>query len=340
MTSNVTPAEAPAAAGSAGAEDPAAWPSVTVVIPTLGDRSDLLEQTLRAIRDQAYPGTVDCVVVLDKRSGDLSHAAGEDDGTWASTHAVAAAAGARVVENDRSPGLAGSRNTGIMAASSELVANCDDDDYWLPGKLRAQVAALIAEPAAAVACCGIRVEYADKVMDRVHQAPVVVLRDLLRSRLMELHVSTFVSRRAALLDGVGLVSEEIPGSRSEDYEFLLRAARFGPVVNVPQPGVHVRWHTQRRAMYGRWPVVAKALPWLLDKFPEFRTVPAGYARVAGQAAFAFAASGDRANALRWVGKTLRANPREPRGYIALGVVSKVLHPDSVIRWLHERGRGL
>jgi glycosyltransferase involved in cell wall biosynthesis len=319
-------------------EEPVKWPSVTAVIPTLGDRADLLEQTIGAILGQDYPGTVECLVVFDKRSADAQP--GGDPERWERTRQVASAAGAKVLENDRSPGLAGSRNTGILAASGDLVANCDDDDYWRPGKLRAQVTALMAEPGAATVCCGITLEYGDKLITRVHPAEVVVLRDLLRSRLMELHVSSFVSRRATLLDAVGLVSEEIPGSRSEDYEFLLRAARFGPLLNVPQPGVVVRWHTQRKAMYGRWPLVAKALPWMLDRYPEFATVPAGYARVAGQAAFAFAACGDTGTALKWIGKTLRANPREPRAYLALGVAAKVVRPDAVIRTLHRFGRGL
>src|SRR5262249_23477879 len=83
---------------------------------------------------------------------------------------------------------------------------------------------------------------------------------------------------------------------------------------------------------GRWPVVATALPWLLEKYPEFRTVPAGYARVAGQAAFASAASGAKSDAWRWVGRTLSANPREPRAYIALGVMSGLVSPDAVVRW--------
>jgi glycosyltransferase involved in cell wall biosynthesis len=320
--------------------EPDQWPCVTAVVPTLGDRPDLVEQTLRAIRDQDYPGTVECLVVLDRRSADIGETDGSGTARWESTRRVADAAGARVLENSRTPGLAGTRNTGILAAAGELVANCDDDDYWLPGKLRAQVTALMDEPSAAVVCCGINLEYGDTVLQRVHPQPKVGFRDLLRSRIMAMHVSSFVSRRSVLLNEVGLVSEEIPRSRAEDYEFLLRAARYGPILNVPQPLVYVRWHKERKAMYGRWPVVARALPWLLDKYPEFRTVPAGYARIAGQAAFATAASGDRAGAWRWVGRTIAANPREARAYIAIGVMSGLLKPDSVIQWLHNRGRGL
>ena len=44
--------------------------------------------------------------------------------------------------NERTPGLAGGRNSGILAGSGELVAFCDDDDEWLPTKVEKQVEAL------------------------------------------------------------------------------------------------------------------------------------------------------------------------------------------------------
>jgi glycosyltransferase involved in cell wall biosynthesis len=334
---------------SSAQPEPARWPSVTVILPTLGERADLLEQALDGISSQDYPGSIECLVVLDVRSPDAgprgSGASGavlEPTGAeaWQSTRKVAAAAGARVLENKRTPGLAGSRNTGIVAAAGELVAFCDDDDCWLPGKLRAQVAVLAAAPEATLVCCGIVLHYGDTVVTRVHPATTVTFRELLRSRLMALHVSTFVARRSALLNGIGMVSEEIPGSRAEDYEFILRIARHGPVLNVPQPAVRVLWHTQRKAMWGNWPVVAKALPWLLDRYPEFQTVPAGYARIAGQVAFAAAAYGDRSLAWKWARKAIRANPREARPYIALGVAWGFVKPGTVVRALHRRGKGL
>jgi cellulose synthase/poly-beta-1,6-N-acetylglucosamine synthase-like glycosyltransferase len=320
------------------------WPSVTVVVPTIGERADVLEQTLEGIRGQGYPGSVECIIVLDRRSPDAQPDASPGSSDYAAaldaTRAVAAAWGCRLIDNSRTPGLAGTRNSGILAATGELVAFCDDDDRWLPGKLQAQVLALGATPRSTLACCGITVEYGDTLVERVHDGAVVTFRELLRSRLMALHVSTFLARREALLDGVGLVCEELPGSRYEDYELLLRAARYTPIVNVPKPLVHVMWHTERRAMYGRWPLVVQALPWLLDRYPEFRTEPVGYARLAGQMSFAAAAAGDRALAWRWVRRTIRVRPREPRAYIALAVMSGAVNPDRVIRWLRRRGRGL
>ena len=329
--------------------EPSRWPGVTVIVPTLGERPDLLELALHGIHGQDYPGAIRCLVVLDRRQGSAAAAdgfaaVGPQDARGAdlraATRAVAAAAQAQVIDNERTPGLAGSRNTGILAAQDELVAFCDDDDAWLPGKLRAQVAALAAAPEAALACCGVEISYGETITPRIHPRRSVTYSELLRSRLAALHSSTFVLRRAVLLNEVGLVSEEIPGSQAEDYELLLRAARYGQVLNVPAPGVRVSWHADRPAMHASWPMVALALPWLLDRYPEFRTVPPGYARLAGRIAFAAAACGDRATAWRWAQRAVRASPREPRPYLAVAVMAGLVRPDAVVRALHKRGRGI
>ncbi|HYN95970.1 MAG TPA: glycosyltransferase family A protein [Pilimelia sp.] len=307
------------------------YPGVTVVVPTR-DRPALLRAALDAILGQEYPGAVEVVVVFDQSTPD---AALERDGT-------APGGGrrrVRVIPNARAAGLAGARNTGILAATEDLVAFCDDDDEWLPGKLAAQVWALVDEPGAEFATCGIRVSYDDRTVDRELSASRVRLGDLLRDRLTELHPSTFLIRRDALVDGIGLVDEEIPGSYGEDYEFLLRAARRAPLVNVPPPYVLVRWH-KRSYFAQRWETISTALQWLLRRYPEFATVPHGEARVAGQIAFAQAAMGNRRDAVRWARHTLARNPREPRAYLALAVASRAVHPDRVLRTLHQRGRGI
>jgi glycosyltransferase involved in cell wall biosynthesis len=298
-------------------------PSVTAVVPTR-DRPELLRRALDAILGQDYPGPVDVVVVYDQSEPDRS---------------LAADPRVTVLVNDRSPGLAGARNTGILAATGELVAFCDDDDEWLPGKLAAQVAALDAAPDGAFVSCGIRVDYDGRRVDRVLPVDRVPLAALLRDRHTELHPSTFLIRRAALLDQIGLVNEEIPGSYAEDYEFLLRAARHAPLVNLATPYVLVRWH-KRSYFAQRWETISTALQWLLGRYPEFTTVPRGEARISGQIAFAQAALGNRAEAVRWARRTLARNPREPRAYLALAVASRAVDPDRVLRTLHRRGRGI
>ncbi|MEU5907446.1 glycosyltransferase family 2 protein [Micromonospora sp. NPDC047467] len=302
-------------------------PTVSVVVPTR-DRPELLRAALAAILAQEYAGGIEAVVVFDQSTPDesLTGLTGPDRTV-------------RVIRNERTPGLAGARNSGTLAAEGELVAFCDDDDEWLPGKLAAQVDALAADPAAEFVCCGIRVSYDGHTVDRVLDKDRITLADLLRDRMTELHPSTFLIRAAALRGGFGLVDEEIPGSYAEDYEFLLRAARSAPLINLRTPSVLVRWH-KRSYFAQRWDTISEALQWLLRRYPEFADQPAGEARVTGQIAFARAASGDRRGALRWARRTLRRNPREPRAYLALAVAGRVVRADAVLRTLHKRGRGI
>ena len=307
------------------------FPDVDVVVPTR-NRPVLLRATITSILGSDYPGSLRVLVVYDQSTPDQSL---ETD----SALGLSDTRRVTVLTNTRTPGLAGARNSGLLAAKAELVAFCDDDDSWLQGKLRSQVDAMNAEPTAELACCGIDVQYGGTCHSRVLDQRTVTLTDLLRDRLTELHPSTFVMRRKAVVDGFGLVEEEIPGSYGEDYEFLLRAARSHPIINVPDVGVRVLW-SKGSYFTARWATIRAALPWLLQRYPEFGDVPAGEARVMGQVAFATAADHERKDGARWAMKALRRRPTEPRAYLALGVAAGVLSPDWVLRQLHRTGRGL
>jgi hypothetical protein len=50
--------------------------------------------------------------------------------------------------------------------------------------------------------------------------------------------------------------------------------------------------------------------------------------------------GSRRDAFRWARRTLRRNPREPRAYLAFAVACRAVRPDTVVRTLHQRGRGI
>jgi glycosyltransferase involved in cell wall biosynthesis len=302
------------------------WPPVSVVVPTR-DRPQPLRRAVRAILGQRYPGPVECVVVFDHSDPDLAWG---DPGPGRRL---------RLVRNQRTPGLAGARNTGVVHATGELVAFCDDDDEWLPGKLERQVAALASRPHAAVATTGIVVRYGDRSVTRVAPTPEVSHRQLLRSRMTELHPSTYLVRRADLLDGIGLVDEHIPGSFAEDYEWLLRAARRAPVLAVQEALVVVHWH-QSSFFADRWRTIISALTYLVDKHRELQQEPSGLARIYGQIAFAHAALGERDAARRWARRTLSLNRRERRAYLALAVSLRLIKARTVVRLAHVAGKGV
>jgi glycosyltransferase involved in cell wall biosynthesis len=308
------------------------FPDVDVVVPTR-DRPELLRTTVRAILASDYPAALRVIVVHDQSTPDVTLETDTSLGVAGEHRRVL------VVGNTRTPGLAGARNTGILAANADLVAFCDDDDTWLPKKLRHQVSALDEQPGAEFVCCGIDILFDGQSHPRTLARRSVTLEDLLRDRLTELHPSTFVMRRKAVIDGFGLVEEAIPGSYAEDYEFLLRAARSQPLVNVPEVGVQALW-SGGSYFTARWQMIESALVWLLEHYPEFADVPAGRARVSGQIAFAAAAQKRRSEALGWAWRAFRDRPLEPRTYLAVGVASGVLSPDWVLRRLHATGRGL
>jgi glycosyltransferase involved in cell wall biosynthesis len=297
-----------------------------VVVPTR-DRPELLRRAVAAILGQTYPGPVQCVVVFDQSDPDLP---------WGNPGPNRRL---ELVSNRRAAGLAGARNSGVLHADGELLAFCDDDDEWLPDKLVRQVERLQARPDAGVVTTGILVRYRDRTITRAAPTPMVTQRQLLRSRMFELHPSTVMVRRSLFLDRIGLVDEDIPGSYAEDYEWLLRAVKVAPVLAVQEPLVTVHWH-QSSFFADRWRMIISALTYLVDKHGELEQEPSGLARIYGQIAFAHAALGERGAARRWAHRTLALDRRERRAYLALAVSLRLVTAGAVVRLAHAAGKGI
>jgi glycosyltransferase involved in cell wall biosynthesis len=300
-----------------------AWPSVSAIVATR-DRPRLLERAVASILGQSYPGELVCVVVFDQSTpADIPLS-------------VPPGRRLRTIANVGAPGLAGARNTGIAASQGALIAFCDDDDAWDPGKLRLQAELMVASGAEFVAS-GVRIHHGDQTVVRVPPAEVD-LAQLVRDRVTALHPSTFLVAREALAD-IGPVDEQIPGSYGEDYDWLLRAARRRPIAAVARPLVDVYWHPQS-FFAERWSSIADALEYLLDKHPELKADRHGMARIEGQIAFARAALAHRSAACRGSWRALRGNPLERRAYLALAVASGAVSPALIVRLANRRGRGI
>ncbi len=307
------------------AAEPAWWPPVAAVVATR-DRPGLLERAVRAIIGQDYPGDLECLVVFDQSpQRDLD--VGQD---------VPPGRQIRILANTRTPGLAGARNTGMLATVAPFLAFCDDDDAWAPGKVRRQIECLNATRAGFTAT-GVRIHHGDRLNVRIPPGRVE-FGQLVRERVGALHPSTFLFRRS-LVEDIGLVDEAIPGSYGEDYDWLLRASRAQPIVTVDEPLADVYWHKQS-FFAERWATVASALTYLLDKHPELMDDPPGRARIQGQIAFAQAAQAQRSSAIRTGWHAIRGNPRERRAYLALAVASGVVSASAIVRLANGRGRGI
>jgi glycosyltransferase involved in cell wall biosynthesis len=304
--------------------EPPAYPDVSVVVATQ-DRPGLLERAVAAILAQDYPGSVECIVVYD-------HVVVRELNV-----AVGPGRALKLIDNCRRKGLPGGRNSGVDAATGELLAFCDDDDIWLPAKLGRQVERLT-DPTVGAVSCGLRLRGPGVDRERVLDRDRVVLDELLADRIMEVHSSTMLVRRSTWV-AAGEVDENIPGGYSEDYEWLLRVAAHTAVAVVPQPLVIVDWHGGS-FYFGRWAIIVEAQRYLIAKHGELARSRPGLARLRGQIAFALASGGRRTEAIKEIAAVVRLNPREKRVLVTVLVILRLVTGERLLRMAQKRGKGI
>jgi glycosyltransferase involved in cell wall biosynthesis len=297
---------------------------VGVVVAT-HNRPELMRRALASILEQDYDGPIEVVLVFDRTAPEESLVSDDP------------ARRVRVMTNTRTPGLAGARNSGILALQTTLIGFCDDDDVWLPGKLAAQVDRLRSVGAQFVTTA-MRVDYAGQSTVRRANRDTISINELARSRMAMLHSSSFLFARSAMVGGFGLVDETIPESMGEDWDLLLRAARQHPIAHVDEPYVGILWG-QTSYFNDAWSLKNAAHEWLLDHHPEISRDPVGLGLIYGKLAFGNAALRHRKAAMRYAWKASRTNWRETRGLIAVLVVFGV-PARWVLTQLNRRGHGI
>jgi glycosyltransferase involved in cell wall biosynthesis len=302
------------------------WPAVSVILPTR-DRPEALRRAVNSVLDQDYPGPVGCVVIFDRTPPVVLPDPKRPGRTI------------QAIENTGAPGPAGARNCGVRTATGELVAFCDDDDRWMPGKLRAQVAAFRAQPDASAVSCGVLVRYRGRSVARVPSQDRVHFEDLTRSRFTEIHTSTLLVRRDDYLGPIGPFDETMPDGYGEDYEWLLRATRWRPLLVVLRPLVRIDWH-EASWFDRRWETIIAGIHRLLERHPEIEEDRIGLARLYGRLAFAHAAAGRARDARVWSRRAISLNWRERRAYLALAVAARVVRARTVVGLAHRAGRGV
>ena len=211
---------------------------VSVVVPTR-DRDELLARAVTAIAAQEHDGAAG--------GGRRRH------GTAAAPHAaplgpdLPANVTLREVPNTRSPGLprrpqqrdprGRPRPRGLLRRRRRVAAR-QAPRAARPGRPPGRRPRRHGDHGRAHRRFTIRSGHPDR-RGRDPNATSCLACHLLDDRIMALHPSGFLLRRADLLGSIGLVDEELAGGYGEDYDLLLRAAAHGPVVAVPEPLVQV-----------------------------------------------------------------------------------------------------
>src|ERR687886_939602 len=104
-------------------------PKVSVIIPT-HNRAAFLHSAITSVLNQTFQDLE--IIIIDDASKDHTR---EVIANFNDTRI-------KVIHNQVSKGAAGARNIAIMNSSCEYIAFLDDDDEWLPEKLKIQVCLL------------------------------------------------------------------------------------------------------------------------------------------------------------------------------------------------------
>lgn len=204
-------------------------PLVSVIIPTL-NRPDFLRAALQSVLGQTVRD-LEILVVDDASSIDPRPVlAALDDGRI------------RYFRHDSNRGEAAARNTGIRNARSTYVAFLDDDDEWLPDKLRLQLDSFGRSPDAVACVYGGHVALRGRDGRELAREVPTRRGDLSRA-LLERNVigppSTVMVTRQCL-ERVGLFDESI--AFGVDYDMWIRIARDHHFEVVPEVLVRYTVH--------------------------------------------------------------------------------------------------
>lgn len=307
-------------------DEPTGLPGVSTVIPT-HNRPDLMLRAVRSVLTQEYDGPVEVIVVFDAET------------PYVPEVEIPAGRTLKVMANDRVRGLAGARNSGILASSLEYVAFLDDDDFWFPGKLAAQMPHFADDAPPVLVCTAMVYDDGEKTHERLVPKEHLDYADLVRDRMAGIPSGSFVARRDELTGRLGLVDEDLPGSYGEDYDMLLRAASIAPVAVVNRPLVSVTW-AQNSYYMGKWGLYADGLQYLFEKHPGFAADRKACGRITSQIAFARAANGERRTALRWSRRALRNDVTQVKAWLAVAVSVRLMSAPWVVRTVQKMGRGI
>jgi glycosyltransferase involved in cell wall biosynthesis len=139
---------------------------------------------------------------------------------------------------ERSRGAAAARNAGLRATGAGLVAFVDDDDVWLPGKLRRQVEVLrAAGPDTTHVACGFDLWHGERLVASVLPQPDVNAGGLLAHPC--LCPTTVLARREAIV-AAGDFDDSV--TLAEDWDLWLRMSDHGRVAVLPEVLADRRWH--------------------------------------------------------------------------------------------------
>jgi len=192
-------------------------PDVSVIIPTHA-RPELLPRAVLSAREAG--ADVEIIVV-------------DDASTDATAEVCRTLSDIRYVRVERNQGVAGARNIGLVASSSEYVCFLDDDDLRLPTSLDQQTRILDQTPEAMMVYAQAIPEYADGTRGQPFPSEFPqgdIFWELLIRNFIP---SGSVVFRRSCISQIGLLDDTMPGI--DDWDLWIRIAEIFPAAAMETP---------------------------------------------------------------------------------------------------------
>lgn len=217
--------------------------NVSIIIPALNARSTLLA-CLQACQSQTLPKGVQLEIIV------------VDDGSSDGTQEMAEAANVRLIQHQTRRGAAAARNSGLAAATGEIIlftdADCVPQPNWVAKMLRPF------QDLTVQGCKGIYATNQPELVARFVQIEYEDKYDLLRTQPVIDFIDTYsAGYRADILKAAGGFDEGIHYVEDQELSFRLAAAGHKMVFQETAVVFHQHSHSLRRyfhkkVMIGYW----------------------------------------------------------------------------------------
>lgn len=170
-----------------------------------------------------------------------------DDGSTDGSDEVLASFGSDIrVIRQPNAGVSAARNQGIRASTGEYLCLLDQDDWWKPNKLEAQVTVLKQDPTVGLVHTSVATfdEVAGALVSRINSSRSEWLIGNCFDRLVLGNgiCNSSVMLRRSLLASVGLFDLGISKNTVQDYDMWLRCARRSRFAYIADPLTVYRLH--------------------------------------------------------------------------------------------------
>jgi glycosyltransferase involved in cell wall biosynthesis len=228
-------------------------PKVSVIVPTF-NRAECLSTAITSILNQTFTDLE--IIVVDDASQDHT----PDILRTFSANCI------KYIRHERNKGGSAARNTGIVNASSDYIAFLDDDDEWLPDKLRKQVEVLDRSSA------DIGAVYTGFVI--IERSTGRTIREIIPTKKGNLAQELFMSNciggtslvvvRKRCFTEVGVFDENLPCF--QDYDLWLRIAQKFEFDYIQEP--LMKYYRHDYQIWTNLEAIDKGLEILIQKYGQ------------------------------------------------------------------------